>query len=127
MSIGITFLAVSFAWVFFRSPDLDSAMRLATAMFGFSSWHEVALITRGIVPLFPLYLIIVWLMPNTMELFQATRAALHVEEYRDDRLTPLPGWVTFTLSSRWAVITSIVFICAWFALSNLSPFIYFQF
>jgi alginate O-acetyltransferase complex protein AlgI len=127
LSIGITFLAVSFAWVFFRSPDLDSAMRLATAMFGFSSWHEVALITRGIVPLFPLYLIIVWLMPNTMELFQATRAALHVEEYRDDRLTPLPGWVTFTLSSRWAVITSIVFICAWFALSNLSPFIYFQF
>ena len=127
LSFGITFLAVSFAWVFFRSPDLDSAMRLATAMFGFSSWHEVAHLTRGIVPLFPLYLIIVWLMPNTMELFQATRAALHVEEYRDDQHTPLPGWLSFELSPRWAMITAIVFICAWFALSNLSPFIYFQF
>jgi alginate O-acetyltransferase complex protein AlgI len=127
LSIGITFLAVSFAWVFFRSPDLDSAMRLATAMFGFSSWHEVAHLTRGIVPMFPLYLLIVWLMPNTMELFQATRAALHVEEYRDDKVAPLPGWLTFALSSRWAATTAIVFICAWFALSNLSPFIYFQF
>ncbi len=127
LSIGITFLAVSFAWVFFRSPDLDSAVRLATAMLGFSSWHEVALVTRGIVPMFPLYLLIVWLMPNTMELFQSTRAALYVEEYRDDQLAPLPGWARFTLSPRWAVTTAIVFICAWFALSNLSPFIYFQF
>lgn len=127
LSIGITFLAVSFAWVFFRSPDFDGAMQLATAMLGFSSWHEVAHLTRGIVPLFPLYLIIVWLMPNTMELFQSTRAALHVEEYRDDKLSPLPGWVSFELSPRWAAITAIVFVCAWFALSNLSPFIYFQF
>jgi alginate O-acetyltransferase complex protein AlgI len=127
LSIGITFLAVSFAWVFFRSPDLDSAMRLATAMFGFSSWHEVAQLTRGIVPLFPLYLFIVWLMPNTMELFQATRATLHVEEYRDDKVYPLPNWLSFELSPRWAATTAIVFICAWFALSNLSPFIYFQF
>lgn len=127
LSIGITFLAVSFAWVFFRSPDLDSAMRLATAMFGFSSWHEVAQLTRGIVPLFPLYLLIVWLMPNTMELFQATRATLHVEEYRDDKVYPLPNWLSFELSPRWAATTAIVFICAWFALSNLSPFIYFQF
>ena len=96
-------------------------------VFGFSSWHEVAYLTRGIVPLFPLYMFIVWLMPNTMELFQATRAALHVEEYRDDKVSPLPGWLSFELSTRWAVITAIVFICAWFALSNLSPFIYFQF
>lgn len=128
LSIGLTFLAVSFAWVFFRSPDLDSAMRLAVAMFGFSGWHEVVPITRGLVPMFPLYLLIVWVMPNTMELFQATRAALHVEEYRDDQVDPLrPGWLSFTLTTRFAVITAVVFVCAWFALSNLSPFIYFQF
>ena len=128
LSVLITFLAVSFAWVFFRSPDLDSALRLAQAMFGFSSWHEVAVLTRGMVPLFPIYLIIVWLMPNTMEIFQATRAALHVEEYRDDQERPLvPRWLSFRLATRWAATTAVVFICAWFALSNLSPFIYFQF
>ncbi len=128
LSIGITFLAVSFAWVFFRSPDIDSAMRLAVAMFGFSGWHEVVFLTRGIVPIFPLYFLIIWVMPNTMELFQTTRAALHVEDYRDDEVSPLfPGWLSFNLSVGWATTTAVVFICAWFALSNLSPFIYFQF
>ena len=128
LSVVITFLAVSFAWVFFRAPDLDAAMRLATAMLGFSEWHEVVRLTRGIVPAFPVYFLIVWLMPNTMEIFQATKAALHVEEYRDGETRPLrPGWLSFTLNARWAVTTAAVFICAWFALSNLSPFIYFQF
>ena len=128
VSVVITFLAVSFTWVFFRSPDFASAMSLAEAMLGFSSWHEVAVLTRGMVPLFPIYLVIVWWMPNTMEIFQATRAALHVEEYRDDEVRPLqPGWLSFGLARRWAATTAVVFICAWFALSNLSPFIYFQF
>ena len=128
LSILLTFLAVSFAWVFFRAPDLDSALRLASAMLGFGEWHEVALLTRGIVPMFPIYLFIVWLMPNTMELFQATRAALHVDEYRDNLVSPLrPGWLNFRLAAPWAIASSAVFICAWFALSNLSPFIYFQF
>ncbi len=128
LSVVLTFLAVSFAWVFFRATDFDSGLRLAEAMFGFSGWHEVVHLTRGIVPLFPVYLVIVWLMPNTMEMFQATRTALHVEEYRDDALRPLrPRWLSFNLSVRWAATTAVVFICAWFALSNLSPFIYFQF
>ena len=128
LSVGLTFLAVSFAWVFFRAPDLASAFALSSAMLGFGAWHEVAILTRGIVPMFPLYLLIVWCMPNTMELFQSTRAALHVEEYRDDQQKPLrPGWLKFAISPRWAVTTAAVFICAWFALSNLSPFIYFQF
>ena len=127
LSTLLTFLAVSFAWVFFRSPDFDSAMRLATAMLGFSGWHEVALLTRGIVPMFPLYLLIVWLLPNTMEIFQTMRAALHVEEYRDPERRPLVDWLRFGLSTRWAATTALVFVCAWFALSNLSPFIYFQF
>ena len=127
-SVVITFLAVSFAWVFFRAPDLDAALRLATAMLGFSEWHEVALLTRGIVPVFPVYFLIVWLMPNTMELFQASKAALHVEEYRDDETAPLrPAWLRFKLTAGWAITTAGVFVVAWFALSNLSPFIYFQF
>jgi D-alanyl-lipoteichoic acid acyltransferase DltB (MBOAT superfamily) len=128
LSVLLTFAAVSFAWVFFRAPDFDSAMRLAEGMLGLSSWHEVVFLTRGIVPMFPIYFLIVWLMPNTMELFQSTRAALHVEEYRDDSERPLaPRWLGFRLSARWAITTAFVFVCGWFALSNLSPFIYFQF
>ncbi len=128
LSVAITFLAVSFAWVFFRAPDFDAAWRLASVMFGGGPWHEVAFLTRGIVPMFPIYFLIVWLMPNTMELFQRSGAALHVEDYRDPETRPLrPRWLGFEISTRWAVTTAGVFICAWFALSNLSPFIYFQF
>jgi len=128
LSVVLTFLAVSFAWVFFRAPDFDSAMRLATAMLGFGEWHEVVLVTRGIIPMFPVYFFIVWLMPNTMELFQAAKTALHVEDFRDDENSPLrPAWLRFKLNAGWAMTCAGVFICAWFALSNLSPFIYFQF
>jgi D-alanyl-lipoteichoic acid acyltransferase DltB (MBOAT superfamily) len=128
MSVVLTFLAVSFAWVFFRATDYDAAMRLATAMLGFGSWHEVAALTRGIVPLFPLYLIIVWFLPNTMEMFQTSKAALHVGEYRNDKQKPLrPRWLRFHLSAGWAFTSAAVFVVAWFTLSNLSPFIYFQF
>ncbi len=128
VSVAATFLAVSFAWVVFRSPDLVSAWHLMVAMMGMSGWHSVAELTRGIVPLIPLYMVIVWLMPNTMELFQSVQAALHVEEYRDEQATPLvPAWLGFDVSTRWAVATAVVFISAWFTLSNLSPFIYFQF
>ena len=63
-----------------------------------------------------------------MELFQASKAALHVEEYRDDETAPLrPAWLRFKLTARWVSTTAGVFVVAWFALSNLSPFIYFQF
>ena len=87
-----------------------------------------ALTVSGIVPMFPIYFLIVWFMPNTMELFQACKAALHVEEYRDLEKRPLrPVWLRFDLTARWAITTAGVFIVAWFALSNLSPFIYFQF
>ena len=89
LSIGLTFLAVNFAWVYFRSPDIYSAMRLTQAMFGFSGWHDVVPLTRGIVAMFPIYLIIIWLLPNTMEIFQSAEAALHVDEYRDNKINPI--------------------------------------
>ncbi len=95
-SVVLTFLAVSFSWVFFRASDLDAALSLASAMLGLGSWHEVALLTRGIVPLFPIYLIIIWFLPNTMEIFQASRAALHIEKFRDIQQRPMrPAWHRF--------------------------------
>ena len=128
LSVGITFLAVTFAWVFFRAPDFDSAFRMVRAMFGFSGWIEIVELSNGIPPLIPLYCFIVWVLPNTMEIFQATKAALHVEDYRDDQASPLvPPWLSFGLTRGWAATSALVFILAWFALSNLSPFIYFQF
>jgi hypothetical protein len=67
-------------------------------------------------------------MPNTLELFRRFRPAIHVEDY--DASNP-PGWIekrlAFDFSGRWAATAAGIFVIAWLAISNLSPFIYFQF
>jgi alginate O-acetyltransferase complex protein AlgI len=128
VSIGVTFVAVNVAWIFFRATDIDSALRLIGAMFGFAGWMEVVEVSNGIVPLFPLYLIIVWGMPNTMQMFRKAIEPLHVDELADTgNAKPKARRFDFSLSRRWAISTAFAFVLAWFALSNLSPFIYFQF
>jgi hypothetical protein len=122
----LTFAAVSFAWVFFRAPDVASALLVAKGMLGFSGWNTVAM--SQLVSMLPVYAAIVWFMPNTLEIFRNFQPAIHSEDYF--AVDP-PNWLErrlwFDFSSRWAVTAAAVFIVAWLAISNLSPFIYFQF
>jgi hypothetical protein len=63
-----------------------------------------------------------------MQLFRRSGAILHVEDYPIAREpTPLERRFAFRLSPTWAVASGLVFLSAWFAMSNLSPFIYYQF
>ena len=67
-------------------------------------------------------------MPNTLEIFRNFQPAIHGEDYY--AVDP-PRWferrLWFDFSNRWAVTAAGLFIVAWLAISNLSPFIYFQF
>lgn len=124
----LTYAAVTFAWVYFRAPDLSTANSLAKAMLGMSGWHYQVDLSRGIVPLFPLYFIIVWALPNTIELFRRHRPALHYDDYiGDNHRILLDRKLSFTFSNGWGFIIAVAFVLAWFSMSNLSPFIYFQF
>jgi D-alanyl-lipoteichoic acid acyltransferase DltB (MBOAT superfamily) len=124
----LTFLAVTVAWVFFRAPDVATALVIIKAMAGLSTWHEVAFLDRGIVTLFPLYALIVWGMPNVMQVFRRFSPAIdlggHLAAHPPGRIE---RFFAFDGSTRWAVTAAITFVIAWFALSNLAPFIYFQF
>jgi D-alanyl-lipoteichoic acid acyltransferase DltB (MBOAT superfamily) len=126
LSVLLTFAAVSFAWVFFRADSMATALVLAQAMLGFSGWHAVA--TSQLISMLPFYCLIVWAMPNTLEVFRDFRPAIHVEDYY--AAIP-PTWaersLRFDYSLRWATTAAAMFIVAWLAISNLSPFIYFQF
>jgi alginate O-acetyltransferase complex protein AlgI len=124
LSILITFVAVNFAWILFRAEDTQSVWRMLAAMAGMSGWMHVVEPSNGITPMLPIYLAICWLAPNSMQLFSGTRAPLHVEEYVRDGRRPR---FRFGLTRAWASVTAVLFIIAWFAISNLSPFIYFQF
>ncbi|MCC6918747.1 MAG: MBOAT family protein [Alphaproteobacteria bacterium] len=124
----LTFLAVTVAWVFFRAADMPTALAILKAMAGLTTLHELAQLDRGLVLMFPLYTVIVWLMPNLMQLFRRQQPAIDLGD-----LLPAnpPGrverWLAFDGSVRWAAMAAFTFVFAWFALSNLAPFIYFQF
>jgi D-alanyl-lipoteichoic acid acyltransferase DltB (MBOAT superfamily) len=126
LSVLLTFAAVSFAWVFFRADSVATAMVLVRGMAGLQGWHTAA--ESELISMLPVYCLIVWAMPNTLELFRGFLPALHVEDYY---AANKPGWLerrlTFDFSRRWAMTAAGVFIIAWLAISNLSPFIYFQF
>jgi D-alanyl-lipoteichoic acid acyltransferase DltB (MBOAT superfamily) len=124
LSVLLTFAAVTFAWVFFRAPDVKTALAVTGGMFGASGWHTLA--PSQIISMLPLYFAIVWLMPNTLEIFRAYHPAIHDEDYAP-AVTPIERWLVFDFSTRWAVTAAALFVVAWLAISNLSPFIYFQF
>jgi D-alanyl-lipoteichoic acid acyltransferase DltB (MBOAT superfamily) len=127
LSVVLTFAAVNFAWVLFRASNWDSALWLVAGMLGRSGFLQRPEMTFDVASLFPIYFVICWALPNTMQIFRRTAAALHSEEYTMVRASPLTGRVAFRLSRPWAATTAVVFVIAWFALSNLRPFIYFQF
>lgn len=127
--VVLTFSFFAFALLLFRAKDWASAMTLMGAALGFSPHVSVSDVGRGIAPLFPLYLFIVWGLPNTIEIFRHQNPALHVDAFIANVERPrwFDGLIAFTWSVRWAVSSALTFVVAWFALSNLSPFIYFQF
>jgi D-alanyl-lipoteichoic acid acyltransferase DltB (MBOAT superfamily) len=126
-ALTLTFLAILIADVMFRSTTFSAAWTMYASMFGLATGphaHVVSftpLAAAAIVVLFG----IVWLAPNSMRITWRYRPALEEP----------PGSSTVESSDRWswrpsaanAIVTSVVCIAAMLALSNLSPFIYFQF
>lgn len=108
--IAITFLITSFAWVFFRAPDLGAAVRYFSSMFGAGPVQDGAYLIGGVIYQ-PYYVAIVliaaaitWLAPQTWDF---TR-----------RLTwPKAAWCAAMLLLAVAVMTTQAF----------NPFIYFIF
>jgi alginate O-acetyltransferase complex protein AlgI len=71
LRVGLTFLIVTLAWVFFRSNDLHGAAAYLGGMFGWGHPQDTARLLGGILYK-PYYLtslgmagIVVWACPNT--------------------------------------------------------------
>jgi D-alanyl-lipoteichoic acid acyltransferase DltB (MBOAT superfamily) len=128
LSVAVTFLAVTLAWVYFRAPDVATAHRIFFAMAGMTDASYEHLLGRGLMPLIPVWLFIVWILPNTAEMFRRAHPSLDIREHVG-RVAggPFDQLMTYRQNWRWAVGSGMVLAIAWFALSNLTPFIYFQF
>ncbi len=72
VGIGVTFLAATVAWVFFRADNFSDAWVVLSAMAGMSQTEALSLSLLQEFTWLPLMLAaagaIIWVMPNTIEI-----------------------------------------------------------
>ncbi|HEX2594127.1 MAG TPA: MBOAT family protein [Rhizomicrobium sp.] len=123
-AVLLTFAATTFAWVVFRAPTFDSAVNVLRGLAGIGGdSHLVTFSPLAGVAIVALFAI-VWFAPNTMELLWPYRPALEPPR-GTSQVRVLRG--TWSPTRRNAIVVGTLCVAAVLALSNLSPFIYFQF
>jgi alginate O-acetyltransferase complex protein AlgI len=126
--VVVTFAALAVTWVFFRADSVETAMRIIRGMMGLNDVRSVTSLTKGIVLGFPLYFAFVWFLPNTIQMTRRFPVALRRQEFSEYlRLSGKWRLLQFRFNLFWALFSMVLFLAGWFSLSNLSPFIYFQF
>src|SRR5882757_7347399 len=123
-SVALTFAATTLAWIVFRAPDLASARNVVGGLLGGGHSAVVSFSPLAATALLLLFAL-VWLMPNSMELMWRHRPALP-SPYADQPVTPAPR-LSWKPTPGYAALYGLLCIVAVLALSNLKPFIYFQF
>lgn len=123
-AIALTFAATTFAWIVFRSPDLATARNVLGGLVGGGHSSVVSFSPLAAGALLFLF-ILVWLMPNSMELMWRHNPALP-SPYADQPVAPAKR-LSWQPTPIQAGVYGLVCILAVLALSNLKPFIYFQF
>lgn len=119
LSVFLTFLAVTVAWVFFRSDNMGGAFVMLKAMFGMAGLHAGS-ISRGAVNWIWILLLVSWLAPNTQQIMRRFSPAL---DYKDDGGSRL----TWQPSRRWLAAHVALAVFGVISISKVSEFIYFQF
>lgn len=142
----LTFLAVLLAWVFFRSPDITTAIDILSGMTGLNGislpiWTkdqlgwllhtDLPIRFEGIpyidfskiwVPALFLAFVLAWLSPNTQEIMSNVQPCL-------ERVTPGKSILTIKWkpSVSWLLVISSGFLCCVFSMNSVHEFLYFQF
>ncbi|MBI9088535.1 MAG: MBOAT family protein [Desulfobacterium sp.] len=137
LSPGATFIFVVFAWVVFRSPNMESALSLWKIMIGagqiiipaeWGMWFEKIGANVMILGEFhskPLAIILVacliaWGFPNTKELFPDISLDENNLQQRISRFQWKPNAV-------WLSLTLICLLVSLWNMSTVSEFLYYQF
>jgi D-alanyl-lipoteichoic acid acyltransferase DltB (MBOAT superfamily) len=123
-SVALTFAATTLAWIVFRAPDLAATRSVVGGLIGGGHSAVVSFSPLAAGTLLILSLI-VWFLPNSMQIVWRFNPALN-SPYASDAVTPAQrlSWKP----TPWnAAAYGLICIVAIMALSNLKPFIYFQF
>jgi D-alanyl-lipoteichoic acid acyltransferase DltB (MBOAT superfamily) len=148
----ITFIAVCFAWVFFRSPDLDTSWEIVRGMtggFGVTLPEAIgsrlgalgtALENAGV----NYYLgggtrfienwswvlfaaAIAFLLPNTQQIVRRFEPALDFLPGAHPNPSRAIHWLTWLPSRRWAMLLGVLAVASLLSLNRPNEFLYFQF
>jgi D-alanyl-lipoteichoic acid acyltransferase DltB (MBOAT superfamily) len=123
-SVALTFAATSLAWIVFRSPDLATAGNVLGGLVGQGHSNVVSFSPLAAATLLLLF-VVVWLMPNSMEIMWRHNPALP-SPYQGQPVAEAKR-LSWSPTPVNAAVYGLVCILAVLALSNLKPFIYFQF
>jgi alginate O-acetyltransferase complex protein AlgI len=144
---ALTLLAVMIAWVFFRAPDLATAVDVLSGMFGpngidLPAWSRgkldwlaltgLQLRFEGIrwidfgsatqLPLLLLAALLALFFPNSQEIIGGLRLQFETANtaIRNQLILWRPSWA-------WVSIISVLFLACVFSLNRVTEFLYFQF
>ncbi len=117
LSVLLTFLAVTVAWVFFRSKNLEAALVMIKAMSGMAGAGGFS---RGAVNWLWILLLVVWFAPNTQQIMGHFNPALDFREDSAAKFAWQPNW-------RWLTAHVALALFGLISISKVSEFIYFQF
>jgi alginate O-acetyltransferase complex protein AlgI len=152
IATAITFIAVCFAWVFFRSPDLTTALTIIHGMFGGFGIGLPETIgnrlggfkrslgnmgvnfylggTTQFVETWTWVVLasgIAFILPNTQQITALFRPALDRRRVDANAGRAVSGWLIWIPSRRWAVLLSLLATASLLSLNRPSEFLYFQF
>ncbi len=123
-SRGLTFAAVSLAWVFFRAADFESAWTILGAMAGAT---ETAIPdlgdSRDAAIALTVPLLLAWFAPNSQQILAEQTPALD----SDLPLAAAPPWLRWQPSARWALLLASAAIWATLEIGGVTEFLYFNF
>jgi D-alanyl-lipoteichoic acid acyltransferase DltB (MBOAT superfamily) len=126
----ITFLGVTFAWVFFRAPDFSTAATVIGGLIGKHGWGVLSseYVSRYVAAeaaiRLPLLLLIAVAVPNTAQLFANWDAMLLPDQV--ERM-PARSSVAWSPSWQWAAALGVIAIVGLLAMGRSTEFLYFQF
>lgn len=149
LGVLMTFVAVVFAWVFFRAPNFATAANMVGAMLGHNGASLPAGLAFALHPIAPLLAVvgvgfvdksgtqfvtsclwiaalapIVFFAPSTQEIMARWEPVLPLSGLRIVPPRHLAAWVP---SRRWAIAIGIVAFLAVISTTRVSEFIYWQF
>jgi len=122
----LTLLAVVVGWVFFRSADLPTAMRMLGAMCGFEEAGLEGLLKDRHYVSIGLTLLLALIAPNVRQIFGRWQPSYETMP-EDEQLHGSLAWLAWKPTAWWAVVVAVIFAISVLSLSNVSEFLYFQF